>query len=266
MDTDDAAVLGGDVVAELLVGRTGADGATLLDDAADDDAEEVLLRHVAPAPHCMPFRQHPPDSEAGHENQPGLHVAADEEAVKGGGGAVADVAELVDGCADDGAVDVPSTMPVRPSAMHSRGARQHSALTPDVQTGVPGQTAPAVGRGGAAGVALGHVARDGAVAGLALRTAAHGAVPSVGHADARIRRTAATVGLADGRAVGCARRTLEVARREERSGGEPRRRIASRMRAERCHGGSRRGRGIAGHSFVVRKNPVVQEEHCWRSW
>jgi hypothetical protein len=65
------------VVAEPLVGRTGASGARVLDGSISSP------RHEAPVAHVRPFIQHPPPRDAGHENQPVEHMYCDDEDVVG---------------------------------------------------------------------------------------------------------------------------------------------------------------------------------------
>ncbi|KAI1510541.1 hypothetical protein Ptr902_04648 [Pyrenophora tritici-repentis] len=56
------------VVAEPLVGRTGASGARVLVGPP---------RHDAPVAQVRPFAQHPPPKDTGHENHPVEHVYAE---------------------------------------------------------------------------------------------------------------------------------------------------------------------------------------------
>jgi hypothetical protein len=58
------------VVAEPLVGRTGASGARV-------DVESSSPRQEAPVAQVRPFMQQPPPRETGQENQPVEHVYAE---------------------------------------------------------------------------------------------------------------------------------------------------------------------------------------------
>lgn len=72
------------MVPETLVGRTGAEGAIVLDGSSP--------RQEAPVAHVRPFMQQPPPREAAHENQPVLHVY-DVDGVGVGEGVVEDATE-----------------------------------------------------------------------------------------------------------------------------------------------------------------------------